>query len=106
MAYAKLYLKNPYTGTVREAPVGFSWTVLFFGFFPPVFRSDWRGFVMIFLFWLFAPVLSNFIFMFIYNRMYLKSLIRDGFQVAGGTTDVDAIQQRTGIPLPRLFLAA
>ena len=34
-------LKND-IGMVKECKVGFSWTILLFGFFPPFFRGDWK----------------------------------------------------------------
>lgn len=38
MAYTKLIMENPNTGEIKEAPVGFSWTVFFFGFFSAPFQ--------------------------------------------------------------------
>lgn len=102
MAYAKLYFENPHTGQVREAPVGFSWTVFFFGCFPPLFRSHWSGFAILFIAALITFGISNVIFAFIYNKMYLKSLISEGFRVKSGTVDLDFIQQKSDLVLPRV----
>jgi len=33
---------HPDRKMTREAPVGFSWTMLLFGVFVPLFRSDWE----------------------------------------------------------------
>ena len=44
MASDVIYFENPNTGARREAPVGFSWTVLFFGGFVPLVRGDWGYF--------------------------------------------------------------
>ena len=74
MAYTKLIFENPNTGHIKEAPAGFSWTVLFFGFFPPLFRGDWKWAVIIFLLAVLTWGLVNLVFMFIYNKLYIKGL--------------------------------
>lgn len=89
----KLVLKNPHTGHIRNAPVGFSWTVLLFSFFPPLFRKDWLGAVIIFVLALLTWTLSDWIFAFIYNKMYVKRLIADGFQVESADRDIDLISK-------------
>jgi len=102
MAFAKVYFENPHTGQVKEAPVGFSWTVLFFGFFPALFRGHWSGFAILLLCGIITAGLSGLVFMFIYNKMYVRHLIGEGFKAKSGTADLDYIQQRIGVPLPRL----
>ena len=71
MAFTSIIFKNPNTGAMKEAPVGFSWTVFFFGFFPPLFRGDWKWAIIILLISCLTMGLSNLIFMFIYNKLYI-----------------------------------
>ena len=68
MAYDTIYFQNSQTGQIREAPVGFSWTVLFFSWFPPMFRSDWKWTLIMLLCALVTWGLSGLVFMFIYNK--------------------------------------
>jgi len=81
MAYTTITLENPHTGAIKEAPVGFSWTVLFFNFFPPLFRSDFKWAAILFFLALITAGLSGLVFMFIYNKLYIKDLIGAGYKV-------------------------
>jgi hypothetical protein len=101
MAYSKLVLENPYTGQIKEAPVGFSWTVLFFAFFPPLFRGDWKWATIIFLLTILTIGLSGLLFMFIYNKLYIRDLIGDEFIVKSAEKGtIEQISQNLGINLP------
>lgn len=101
MAYTKLVMENPYTGITKEAPVGFSWTVLFFAFFPPLFRGDWKWAIIMFLLTIITVGLSGLLFMFIYNKLYIKDLIGDEFIVKSvGMGSLDQVSQTLGINLP------
>lgn len=94
MAYAKITLENNKTGHKRIAPVGFSWTMFFFGPFVPVIRGDWKwGIVSAVLFgfsWfmylLVTPSPIGLIIMYliamIYNRLYIKDLLFNGYHVS------------------------
>lgn len=102
MAYAKIFFENPKTGQMKEAPVGFSWTVLFFNALPSLFRGHWSGFAIQLICALLTFGLSGLVFMFIYNKMYVKHLISEGFKAKNGSSDLDYIQQKIGLQLPRL----
>lgn len=74
-----LILKNPRTQIVKNAPVGFSWTCLLFGFCVPFSRRDWlNGFL-----WLAAYLvtfgLSSIPMAFVYNKLYARSLFKKGY---------------------------
>lgn len=66
-------------GVTKECPVGFSWTTLFFSFFVPIFRGDWK--------WLTIMVIADIItagvawiaFPFFYNKKYIEDLVEKGY---------------------------
>lgn len=102
MAYAKLILKNPETGSVKKAPVGFSWTTFFFGFFPAMFRGHWVGVLAILGLTIGTLGLAPLVMAFFYNKWYLKSLVEDGYKVEESSQDLDTIISKTGISLTEL----
>ena len=81
MAYMIETFDNKISGQIREAPVGFSWTNLFFGAFVPLFRGDWKWAIIQYLLVLPTFGLSCLIFPFIYNSLYTKDLIKNGFEI-------------------------
>ncbi|MCM3288795.1 MULTISPECIES: hypothetical protein [Paenibacillus] len=82
-------LKNA-AGGLKNAKLGFSWTTLFFAFFPALFRGDLKWacimFICSFLFGLFTlgigAWIPGIIFSFIYNKMYIKELMEKGYHPA------------------------
>jgi hypothetical protein len=87
MAFMNLAMENPNTGAIKEAPIGFSWTTLLFGFFPALLRGHISMAIVMFLLSFATFGLSGLVFAFIYNKMYVKHLIGEGFK-AGGTDEV------------------
>lgn len=115
MAYDTAYLENPRTGQVRAAPVGFSWTMFFFGFFPPLFRGDWKWFAITFVGGIFLAIISagflgwipGIIGAFIWNKSYLEGLVENGFQLKSTATgNLDRIDHFVGFKVPRLGAAS
>lgn len=101
MAYATIDFHNPLTGALKKAPVGFSLTTLFFGFFPALVRGHWGDAVLVFLVGLVTFGLSALIFPFIYNKMYVKHLVGEGFKLSGATSEPADLSRRLRIELPR-----
>jgi len=107
MAYTKITFENPKTGAIKEAPVGFSWTVFFFSFFPALFRSDWKWAVIMFALAMITFNLSGLVFMFIYNKLYIKDLIGAGFKAREiGSGNMDEAAAKLGVQIPELEVAA
>ncbi len=85
-----IQLENPVTGVKKQGYIGFSWTSLFFGGFPALFRGDVgiglgmlvvgfiAGFVGVVLGWFIVGI----IWAFIYNGIYTKKLIESGYKLA------------------------
>lgn len=102
MAFAKVFLKNPRTGQMREAPIGYSWTMFFFGFFPPIFRGDWVAALILILLSCVLLFLPALVLSFFYNKMYLRRMINEGFEATGGTADLAVIERKVGFAIPRI----
>lgn len=89
-------LKNN-VGMIKECKVGFSWTNFFLGFFVPMFRGDWK-FTLIQLAAAFMTCgISNLVFPFFYNKVYINDLLEKGYTPA---TEVDR-----GILVSKGFIA-
>lgn len=73
-------LKNE-NGVTKEVKNGISWTVFFFGILVPLFRADWKWFLIALVavpatfgvFWLFM--------VFKYNKWYLDDLLNKGYEI-------------------------
>lgn len=119
MAYTTLALAKG--NDVRQAPMGFSWTVLFFGFWPALFRRDWLGAIVMF----FIPFAAGFVgksignigtellaiatslvvTAFLYNTHYARRLINSGYkvtQIPDGYTE-DHIKHKLGFSVLPMF---
>jgi hypothetical protein len=104
MAFDTLVLKNPNTGEIKNAPVGFSWTTFFFGFFPAIFRGDWKWAAIMFVVAFFTIGVGNIVFAFIYNKFYIKEQIySNGFKVVSSAKgNLQRVSSNLGIELPVL----
>lgn len=79
-------------GILKEAPVGFSWTTFFFGFLPALIRGDIKWGVVMLAGSVFTSGISSLVFPFIYNKLYIKSLIENGY-IPKTEEDIDLLNQ-------------
>lgn len=102
MAHLLITMKNPNTGVEKKAPIGFSWTTLFFGPFPALFRGDITGGMIILVTAILTAGLMAFIWPFLYNKRHLKTLASKGFHIVGADKETIAIANAyAGIVLPK-----
>lgn len=93
-------MRNPQTGILKTGYVGFSWTTLFFGGFPAIFRGDIiLGVILLLLYfptWGIAPL----IWAFVYNKNYTIKLLEKGYKFADDERRVAAARAKLGITAP------
>jgi len=105
-------------GHRKKGFLGFSWTAFFFNFLVPIFRADFKWF-LIFIFpfifvslgtsfdldfdnnfiafiFIFPVFVSKFVFPFIYNKFYTKGLIKEGYLPPKDDDYSNAILKGTG----------
>ena len=75
----KRTMKNE-IGQVKVVKEGFSWTMLFFGIFVPLYRGDWKWFLIILIANIFTYGWASVVFAFIYNKIYINDLLEKGYK--------------------------
>ena len=75
----KRMMKNE-IGQVKVVKEGFSWTMLFFGIFVPLYRGDWKWFLIMLIANIFTYGLASIVFAFIYNKIYINDLLEKGYK--------------------------
>jgi len=89
VAHQILTLENRSSKRIREAPMGASWTCMFFAFFVPLVRQHYTGFIV----WLILIVISLgsavLLMMIFYNTHYLRYLTnKKGYKIVGSEADI------------------
>ena len=103
----KIRLENPRTGETITGFYGFSWTTLFFGAFPALFRKDFLTFIGVFVVLIilaFATVgigstILMIVWAFMYNKYFTVNRIKQGFILAGTHTENELASSRLGLSL-------
>ena len=98
-------LKHRESGLVKTGYYGFSWTTLFFGPFPPLFRGDFLTFIGIFvvvaILGVFTVGIGSFIAMFVwsffYNGYYTKRLLERGYDFVEGDPNAALAKAKLGV---------
>ncbi|MEZ0574529.1 hypothetical protein [Halodesulfovibrio aestuarii] len=98
MAYTTATFTHPITQIEKKCPIGFSWTTLFFNFFPALLRGNWKDALLILILSITTYNFAGFIISFVYNKRYALSLIEQGYIITdGGKLSIEAIKARLGI---------
>lgn len=86
-------LKNPATGMSKVGYSGYSWTTLFWGPFPALFRGDFLTFIGYFIIagvlagvtFGISLIFTNLAWGFFYNKIYTTKLLQQGFKINHST---------------------
>lgn len=79
MAFSKITVSNGVE--IKTAPLGFSWTVFFFGGWPAIFRQDWLWGVLLIIASVLTYGIAGIVCAFFYNKVYLKNLLNKGYHI-------------------------
>lgn len=104
----RIALKHKETGIVKNGFYGFSWTTLFFGFFPALFRSDFitfiGGFVVSIIIGIFTlgigTFVIGFVWAFMYNKYFTRKLLEKGYMLAGSDAENALAAASLGMVVP------
>jgi hypothetical protein len=103
-----IQLKHKNSGVLKTGYYGFSWTTLFFGCFPALFRGDFLTFIGTFaVLFLIAVVtygvgafIAMFLWAFFYNGYYTKGLLEKGYVFSDFQQKNEAAARALGVAIP------
>ena len=72
-------LKQPSTGILKKGFYGFSWTTLFFGGFPAIFRGEILLGLVVIVVNILTCGIAGIIWAFVYNKKYTLGLLEKGY---------------------------
>ena len=78
----RVVLENKEFNVKKEVPFLFSWTMFLFGFWVPLLRADFIWAIALFVLSIVTGGLISIITAFFYNKMYIKSLLTQGYEPA------------------------
>ena len=100
-----IMLKHRQSGLVKKGFYGFSWTTLFFGMFPALFRGDFLtfigGFIVLVILAFFTvgigAGLAMVVWSFMYNKYYTRRLLEQGYEFADDEANVRQARISLGV---------
>lgn len=107
-------LKHKQTGMIKKGFYGFSWTTLFFGAFPALFRQDFITFIGAFVVMVIVSVptfgigagICMIIWAFMYNKYYTRRLLERGYTFDDSPDQVAKACAALGVEPQKAELAA
>lgn len=69
--------------------------------FPGLFRGDFKWGIIQLILAVVTSGLSGLVFMFIYNKLYLKDVIMGGYKAVDATCEFELVEAKVGMKLPR-----
>jgi hypothetical protein len=98
-------MRHPSTGLTKKGFAGFSWTTLFFGAFPALFRGDYATFIGAFVIFLILAIatagigalIASIAWAFKYNKYYTSKLLERGYVFSDTPEKVALAKQCLGI---------
>jgi hypothetical protein len=104
----RIAMRHKETGIMKNGYYGFSWTTLFFGFFPSLFRGDFITFLGGFVIAAMISIITagvgwfiiSLIWAFMYNKYYSRKLLEKGYIFAGSEGDNALAASALGVVQP------
>jgi len=103
----QIAMKHKTSGIIKDGFYGFSWTTLFFGCFPALFRGDFLTFLVAFVLLLIINIatmgiglwIAMVIWAFAYNSFYTKKMLERGYEFAGTSDENEAAAKALNVSL-------
>jgi hypothetical protein len=78
----------------KKAYMGYSWTMMFFGWLAPLFRGDWFAFFITLIGSFFTLGITNIVIAFFWNKDHFKRLLASGYRIQTLPFDITEEQIR------------